>query len=206
MKFTAAIILPAVAMANPLLSVRQEERAKFTGQFRTEGAGCPNGSVNVTFSGSGEFVNEFAEVNLPTYNVQVGPNIPDSQREKECSIFLTVHYPIGCTQVSYDSTLTGPVRLDPGVTGVFSRAYTQDHLTLTSGQPAELRFDSSSGPDFIQEDHPAGRVNINTPNQQNADFTLRSRLSLQRPNNALSGTLTNDVYALSLTDQARCCK
>src|SRR4051812_1808982 len=100
MKLTTALaLLPAAALANPL-ATRQAERAKFTGEFRTQGTGCPAGTVTVTFDSQGPFANEVATVSLAAYNVQVGPGIPDSQREKDCSIFFTVHYPLGCTRVN----------------------------------------------------------------------------------------------------------
>ncbi|KAK3369892.1 hypothetical protein B0H63DRAFT_551803 [Podospora didyma] len=207
MKFTTALaLLPAAALANPL-ATRQVERAKFTGNFRSQGTGCPPGSVTVTFSGEGTFANEFATAFLSANTVQVGPGIPDSQREKDCSIFLEVRLPLNrCTRINYGSTLNGPFRLDPGVTGNLHRAYVLERATqVTGNNPPDLTFSSATpGPDFIQEDHPAGSYNIRNANEQNSSFSLQERMFLQKPNNSVSGSLTNDVWAVSITDQVQC--
>lgn len=205
MKFTTALVLlPTLALANPLV-VRQEDRAKFTGQFRTDGTGCPAGSVSVTLSGSGQFVNETATVSLRSYRVQVGPNIPPSEQSKQCRVLLDVRFPLGCQAVTFANTLTGPLQLDAGATGRYQRTYVLPTAQLTGNRPADLQFTSTSGPDFIQEDRVGARVTIQDANQRVLPFSLEGSLSLQRgPNNNANGLLANDVWSVSITEQGRC--
>jgi len=203
MKLTSALaLLPALVLANPL-AVRQEERAKFTGGFSTDGNGCPANSdgVSVTISGSGQFFNETATVSLRDYRVN------QSDQNRQCRVLLSVRFPLGCQSVVFANTLTGPVQLDAGATAAYQRVYVLPTAQLTGNRPADLRFTSANGPDFIQEDRVSARVTINNAGQAVLPFSLEGSLSLQRgPNNNANGQLANDVWSVSITEQGRCCE
>ncbi len=199
---TATILLPALALA--------QDRAKFTGQFRASGTGCPPGSVSVVLGGSGEVANEVAEVSLRDYRVQIGPNIPPTEQNKQCQVFLDIRFPLGCSNITFSNSLTGPVQLDPGATGTYQRAYvlpTAQFSPVNGNRPANLQFTSASFPDFIQNDRFSARVTIQSGAPSTLPYSLEGGLSLQRgPINNSNGTLANDVWAVSIATQAACCK
>ncbi|KAK3986146.1 hypothetical protein QBC44DRAFT_311622 [Cladorrhinum sp. PSN332] len=94
MKITAAaaLLLPAVAWASPIIETRQPaDRAKFiTNSLQLEGDGCSGAGVSF------DATNEIAIVSLPNYVVQVPPTA-QTPRERTCNVALRVHYPLGCT-------------------------------------------------------------------------------------------------------------
>ncbi|KAK0637351.1 hypothetical protein B0T17DRAFT_613951 [Bombardia bombarda] len=191
-----SLILPALALANPLIATRQAERAKFTGAVTTSGAGCPAGSATATFS-SGDFLNETATITLSVYRVAVGPNVPSDQREKDCKVELPIHFPLGCTRVNFNSTLTGAYQLNGDrVTGSYTRAYVLSPGQLQGGNPPALTFPQPfPAPAYIQQDGFVGTENIRNVNEQTVSFSLQGRLSLQNPASQ-SGELSNDVWSV----------
>jgi len=87
---------PHSSPRQPPSSSDRRDRAKFTGQFRTDGTGCPAGSVSVTLSESGQFVNKTATVSLRSYYTQIGPKNPSLEKNKQCRVLLNVLFPLGC--------------------------------------------------------------------------------------------------------------
>ena len=201
MKFAAAtlLLLPALALA--------QDRAKFTGGFRTSGNGCPRDSVSVVLGGEGEAANEVAEVSLRNYRVQLG-----GVQNLQCQVFLDIRFPTGCRRVSFSNTLTGPFQLDSGATGTYQRAFilpsAQNIIPTNGNRPADLRFVSSPGvPDYIQNDQFSASLTIGTGAPNVVPYSLEGSLSLQRgPNNTANGSLANNVWAVSIASQTTCCK
>jgi len=192
MKFSIALLLPALALA--------QERAKFVpGGHTLSGPGCDPNTYDVVYSGSGQFVNEFATVTFRDYNA----TFPDPEREKFCNVFFTIDFPVGCTTVNYDNTVTGAFRLDPGVTGTVIRDYVLERSTAFP-DPANLLLTSATpGPDYILDDDDfTSTTRIDTANQRLTRFGLQSRVFVQRNNNNANGWVSQDVWAASITDQS----
>lgn len=204
MKFTtaAALLLPAATWASPIIEARQPaERAKFiTNSLQLEGNGCLGAGVSFDAS------NEIATVSLPNYAVQVpGGNT----RERSCNVALKVHFPLGCTNGTARTILSGQDALSVGITGTYGHSYAVSPVTgsVTEFSP-DLTFTGaevstqvwSSDRDFITYTQ-----RPTTPQNQDVTFRLLGNIQLQESGN-LPGRLSNDRYVLDISNQGRCCK
>ncbi|GAB1317810.1 hypothetical protein MFIFM68171_08020 [Madurella fahalii] len=191
----AALLLPATALANPTVAVRQPtQRAKFTDGF---GADQSCGDVRVAF----DETREVANVTLPDYHVSL-PN----DRERGCSVTLTVRFPTtACIMGIALGAVSGQVTLPDIVTGKFhAREYAVSPGNVMQDSP-DREWNGPIDKIYTIRDAVSFRYDRPDSNNQNVNFTLQGRLQLQ-PSNGASGFLSNDRFVFDIRNQILCCK
>ena len=79
------------------------------GDITYAGSGCRAGSVAVAG-------NEFAvTLSFDSYTASIGPNIPFTERRKNCNINFRLHYPQGYSFTVYKTNYIGIVKLEDGI-------------------------------------------------------------------------------------------
>jgi hypothetical protein len=159
----------------------------FVEKIRTQGSGCPQGSVVPVVAPDGLsftlLFNGFA--------AEVGPSVNTKERAKDCNIRLKLHVPNGTTGTVTTVDTRGFVELDPGVTAsqtskyrfpggaqatgtsTFSGPVTQDYVredsietTTTTqprcGRPMHARIDTSLSVDNTAAPNASGLITLDT--------------------------------------------
>lgn len=192
----AALLLPATALANPTVAVRQPlSRAKFIGTFRADQS-C--GNVIVGF----DEISEVATVSLPNYSVR----LPGPDRERACSVTLPVRFPVdACTTGTAFGTVSGQVTLPAGVEAKF---HARDYAVSPGGVNQTSPDESWRGPvdvEYTLSDTVSYKYDRPDSVNRNVNFTLQGRLQLQ-PSNGPSGFLSNDLFVFDIRTQIPCCE
>lgn len=196
------LLLPALALAAPApLDTRTNPQIQIS-SIVASGTGCPQGTFSADVSDDGTAIT----FGLDSYQTQVGTGVSGSEREKNCDIFIGLRYPVGCTSAVISTTYHGFAQLESGVGGTFKADYNMSPGS-TSGNPAAMLFNSnqwSAGGVYTKQDSLATTARINSPNQQNVNFELRTRILLNAANSQLSGIVTGDDVTIAIT-QVRSC-
>lgn len=196
MKFAiVASLLSATALASPL-EARQAGRATLTGQItNVHGNGCANSTRIIP-----EFVSDtLVQITLLDQTAQIGPGIPESEREKVCSFTLKVSTPAGRKTVNAVATSIGEF-FQPENTGAEGFLW-RHHVYGPASVTAERRFTGPGSQSFIENDPVTVVTNLNTA--QTVDYVFEGRVRLQRTNNQNAvATLRQSVYTLDIGNQS----
>jgi hypothetical protein len=120
MKFSAATILPAIALAAPSeLVARQAPQGITIQQSTYSGNGCPQGSVSAIISPDRSVIT----FGFDQFQAVIGPRAKPSDKQKNCQLHLGLRYPSGFQVSLMTATYHGYVRLDDGVTANFLSSY-----------------------------------------------------------------------------------
>jgi hypothetical protein len=168
--YVSVLVLAATAaMANPIvgLTARQPDPFARVTNVATRGNDC--GRISVVRNDTSSLVR------FENYRAF---QPPDLGREKLCDVIFTIHFPIGCTALIFDNSLSGEATLSPGVTGRVHRNFILDHGGLLSNPNPDVFPITSSG-EWSKADASTAEVTINTPNQQDVLFTVQTRIALQ---------------------------
>lgn len=197
----ALLLLPSLSVSAPAIIAKQSSDIQIT-SVTTSGSGCPAGSVSSTISPDGSVIT----LGFDSYETLVGPGASSADREEDCEIFLNLFYPIGCTAATFNATYHGFAQLDSGVTGSLSADYILSPGSTGSEPPTAVISGSAftDGGVYEKDDTVTTETTINTTNQQNVSFVVRTRLSLQAMNATVSGTLTDDDATISIASQSSC--
>lgn len=196
----AALLLPATALASPVVAVRQDwAPAKFIGW--TADQSC--GRVSVTY----DALKQVANVTLPDYKV----TLPDNgNRDRGCAVTLKVRFAAdACTTGTAFGTVSGNATLPVGVSGQFyGRAYAVDP-SLGPVSPVSPTKNWNAVTQPINErytiDDTVGYTFRTDSVNRDVNFKLQGRLQLQ-PATGPSGFLSNDNFIFDIRTQIRCCK
>ncbi|KAK1751016.1 hypothetical protein QBC47DRAFT_308533 [Echria macrotheca] len=203
MKFlTSLLFTSALGLATPV--IRQTQPAQII-SASVVGEGCPQGSFSTEISDDGQTIS----YGWDNYDVAVGPGADPNGREKTCDITLRINFPLGCTSARFSNTYHGFAQLDQGVTGTFSTQYNISPGQLVSGgnpPPATVSASGFGGAGnvYTKSDVAVGKINANAANQQVVTYIARTRMFVQGSNNTVFGTLSDDDYSFSITQQSRC--
>lgn len=195
------LLLPVLALAAPTLDSRATPQIQVS-SIVASGTGCPQGSFSADISDDGTVIT----FGFDSYQTQVGTGIGGSEREKNCDIFLGLRYPLGCTSAVISTTYHGFAQLENGVSGGFPAAYNMSPGSI-SGNPPETTFTSSewaNGGVYTKQDTILASTNVNSPNQQNVNFELRTRIRLNAANSNLNGVLSGDDATIAITQVKQC--
>lgn len=89
------------------------------GPFASDGPGCPNKSVSVSFSPNRTDLTFI----MSQYQLAIGPATPSTQRTKGCAMQLSISYPPGFTFSFVNTTYRGTATLPRGVTASFTSQF-----------------------------------------------------------------------------------
>ncbi|KAJ9161069.1 hypothetical protein NKR19_g2625 [Coniochaeta hoffmannii] len=202
---TSLLFLPALILCAPAgESPRSGQTAPV--QFisaSASGSGCPQG-VSTIIDDPGTTLT----LGFDQYQTQVEPGVPGSEREKNCDIFLTLRYPLGCTSTTMSATYHGFAQLQSGVGGAFPASYVLSPGAVTSSQPPTTKFDATEfgtpGGVYTRNDAVTAKEDIRNANQQVVSLAVRTRVILQPINQTVAGTLTLDDASFQITEQQHC--
>ncbi|CZS88628.1 uncharacterized protein RAG0_00574 [Rhynchosporium agropyri] len=198
---TAALLLPALALANPVLQ-RQKgppaDEIKIV-SAQTSGNGCPQGTVTSTID-PGRTLVTFGFDAFQTY---IGPNAKQADKTKQCQIHLSLQYPGGFQYSVVDATYHGWARLDAGVTGTFVSSY---FFSQAASQTCSTRSTISGkqwleGDIYTKQDLIESTAVIWSPCGASGILNVNNRIALSSTNAKLTGELSNDDATVSFTHQ-----
>jgi hypothetical protein len=198
----AALILPVLAVANPLpLSGTTPDPGQITIlDSAYSGNGCPQGSVSTSTSPDKTIIT----YGFDQFQTYIGPGIVASEHSKNCQLHLSLKYPGGFQYSVVAATYHGFARLDKGVTGTFLTSYffSQDasktsttRMTATGGGGLEL------GQVYTKQDTIETTATIWSPCGTTGLLNMNNRLSLTTTNTSASGELSNDDATVAFTQQ-----
>lgn len=189
------------APAGVTASSRQAAKVQFS-SITASGSGCPQGSISRDVAPDGTAFT----LGFDGYQTIVGSGVDGSAREKNCDIFVSLRYPLGCTSAVINTTYHGFAQLDTGVAGRFPATYTLSPGALTNSPPPTA-FSADSwiaGGVYTKQDSVTAREDIRNANQQDVSLTIRTRISLNAVNSTVSGTLTVDDATVAIAAVQRC--
>ena len=202
MKFsiTRLLALAPLASAFPALTWRQTSTVQITGVQLT-GDGCPNGTYSTDYSPDRSTLT----VGFDAYQVAIGDGAPPQVREEHCELFLTLRYPVGCSSGSVAVTYHYFAALSGGVTATETAQYNLSPGSTVGSNPPPAVFPSGSTGVFTKSDTVVTAANIQAANQQDVSFVARTRVYLQAPGPAASGSLSIDDVTFTVSPQTRTC-
>jgi hypothetical protein len=157
MYLVPAILLPVLALANPLGN-RQTPATPPVDQItiisaQSSGNGCPQGSVSNTLSPDKTVSSlsclssydansaKIVTFGFDSFQTYIGPTAAQADKTKQCQLHLSLQYPGGFQYSVVDATYHGWARLDPGVTGTFISSYFfSQAASQTVRPPSSLPF------------------------------------------------------------------
>lgn len=198
------LFLPVSALCAPVgvaVSYRQAVQVSFN-SITASGPGCPQGSITTDVTSDGTAFT----LGFDRYQTIVGPGVDGSSREKNCDIFVSLRYPLGCTSAVVQTIYHGFAQLENGVAGTFPATYTLSPGSTTNNPPPTT-FPASSwttGGVYTKQDIVTATENIRNANQRDVSLTIRTRILLNVANSTVAGTLTVDDATVAITTAQRC--
>jgi len=213
MRSFAALLLPALAAASPILNgpgfgdnavsgdAPNPKEIQFT-TAKTSGAGCPQGSVTTTFSPDMTVVT-FGFDGFQTY---IGPGYTRSDSNKNCQLHLNLKYPGGYQFAVFSSVYHGYAQLDAKVTGQFSSTYffSQDaSATRTTTTSIVGGGVWAQGSVYTKEDVVPTTSYIWSPCGGTGILNINNRIILSTTDDTgkASGEVTNDDATIKIEHQ-----
>ena len=194
-------LLPAVAWASPL-ATRQTTPAQIV-SVSASGPGCAAGTFTTDLAPDGQAIT----VGFDAYDTSVNPS-SSANREKFCDLTVTIRFPVACTAIGLATTYHGFAQVDSGVTGRFSSSYSISPGILSGGNPPTTLFTSAQyggdGAVFTKQDVTSGVVAVQSANQRNVSFVVRSRVALIAATSANSGLAEVEDATIAITQQRKC--
>jgi hypothetical protein len=198
---TFSLLVPTLATASSLLPARQVPLATIT-SVTAEGPACPSGSFSTNFSGGGAAVTVIYDAYKTDFQQGL---IPPPERDLDCDIVFHLNFPIGCTQVTAETTYHGFVWIETGgLTGDVEPSYILSPGQLTGVDTAPTRFDSKAAKSFVRDDKPTAKVTVRNANEQAVKFESRTRLRVITTGSEVSAAVWLESMYLSLSNQKTC--
>jgi hypothetical protein len=153
MKFPIKFALPltlacGLSAAVPANTPRQANPIRIT-SISASGSGCPAGTFTADISPD----NVTATLGFNEYQTYVGPGIPGSDRERNCDVFFTLRYPIGCFSAVFNIKYHGFAQIENTVSGTLSASYSLSPGSVSPSSPAT----SISGPFWVMDRSTTGK-------------------------------------------------
>lgn len=198
----AALILPVLAVANPL---PQSGAAPNPNEIQIvatsySGSGCPQGSVSTSTSPDKTVIT----YGFDQFQTYIGPGTKSADHSKNCQIHLNLKYPGGFQYAIVDATYHGWARLDEGVTGQFLTTY---FFSQNAGTTSTTKFVAqgggalTTGQVYTKQDSIETTATIWSPCGNTGILNINNRLSLTSRNPNAYGELSNDDATVAFTQQ-----
>jgi len=209
MRSFAALLLPVLAVANPIGPILapdagwadapdpkqiQIDKATFSGN------GCPQGSVSTNISPDRTVIT-FGFDKFQTY---IGPGIPRSENSKNCALHLTLKYPGGFQFSVVESTYHGYALAEKGITGNFYSTYffSQDaEATTTTKTSIAGGGIWEQGQVYTKNDKIPTSSYIFGPCGASGILNVNNRIALTSSNSSAYGSITDDDATVAFTQQ-----
>lgn len=117
--FTTALALLPLAFANPLPASGSPPPAFKIEGISSGGSGCPQGSIDVKFSGTDILPIQFNG----NFTAAVGPGVSVDLQRKNCQFAISLSYTPGYTYTLYSADYYGYTEIQPGVKGTIRTNY-----------------------------------------------------------------------------------
>jgi hypothetical protein len=198
------LLLPIAALGAPTTPsqrARDAQQVQVT-SISVSGSGCPQGTITTDISPEGTVLT----LGFDSYQTAVGPGVRGSDREKNCDVFITLRYPLGCTSTTVSTTYHGFAQLEDGVEGSFPATYSLSPGFVSGGPPATTfsAGEWGTGGVYTKLDEVAVKEDIRHANQRDVSFVIRNRIRLNAAGSDLSGTLTVDDATVIISDEKSC--
>lgn len=202
MKFSAATLLPAIALAAPSELVARQAPSGVTIQQSTySGNGCPQGSVSAIISNDRSVIT----FGFDAFQAVIGPNERAGDKQKNCQLHLNLRYPSGFQVSLVTATYHGYVRLDAGVKANFlSSYYFSQAASKTASSRTELSgSEYKDGRMYTKEDQIENASMVWSPCGANGILNINNRIALTSNNNQATGEISNDDATIKFEQKLR---
>jgi len=200
MHSAAVLLLPALALANPI----KPRTAPPTDQIiitdvATSGNGCPQGTVSTSLSVDGTVVT----LGFDSFYAYIGPDAAQSDKTKACQLHLDLQYPGGFQYAVTDAVYHGWARLDPGVTGTFISTYffSQNAAQTSTTRSSIAGAGWAAGNVYTKEDLIPTTAIIWSPCGDTGILNINNRISLTANSTSGTGELSDDDATVSFDHQ-----
>ena len=146
------------------------------------GNSCPTGDLSANISADKSQVTLIFDKNNAWI---IGPNTPDSQRERTCIYMLTLEWPMKCTATTFKVTAHGTIHLaDKSYGAYFQSTNVFQDGTMPSRSEAQIALDGtkyggSLGSDFFEARTVDITRTVNNANQRQTNVTMDTRMFLR---------------------------